>query len=470
MDFTIDLSPLQEASANPLLFVWTFFSIGGWILVLILFVVGGTISFYHAWLSNQQRRYLSHHRHVLLAIDIPKGNEQTPKAVENVFVHLHGLHKNAPMIEKLRGYVIPEVSLEIIGIEGQIQFLIRCTDDARDYVESTIYAQYPDAAITEVQDYTDFVPPNFEDQGLDLWGCEFKLYNKEIYPIRTYPFFEHSLSQQYLDPLASLLELLSRLGPTEQVWIQLVISPIDDRWTKAAGHEVNKIIGTKTEHKKPLGGIPSQVTSGLYEAVTATVIPPGKKEERPKVERQPSYTYLSPGEQTKVQGIQMKLAKLGYETKFRYLYLASTEVMNKTKGVNGVVGAIKQFNTQDQNGFKPESTTKTTIDYFFKKRRLYARKHRLLENYRRRVLHKKFQVKNPVTRAGLKPFILNTEELASIFHFPVETVKAPMVQKTEAKRGEPPLMLPVEPIGELPPAAHGTEPAQHAEPPTNLPI
>ncbi|MDZ4229552.1 MAG: hypothetical protein U1C53_00250, partial [Candidatus Veblenbacteria bacterium] len=40
-------------------------------------------------------------------------------------------------------------------------------------------------------------------------------------------------------------------------------------------------------------------------------------------------------------------------------------------------------------------------------------------------------------------FILNTEELATLYHFPVVTVKAPLVKKTEAKKAEPPFGLPV---------------------------
>ena len=119
-----------------------------------MFLVTLPILLYRNFVYNQQRKYLSKFHHVLLAIDIPKGNEQTPKAVESIFAHLHGLHKNPPWIEKVEGFVVPEVSLEIVGIEGQSQFLIQCREDARDLLEAAIYAQYPDAAITEVRDYT----------------------------------------------------------------------------------------------------------------------------------------------------------------------------------------------------------------------------------------------------------------------------------------------------------------------------
>jgi hypothetical protein len=42
------------------------------------------------------------------------------------------------------------------------------------------------------------------------------------------------------------------------------------------------------------------------------------------------------------------------------------------------------------------------------------------------------------------PHILNTEELASIWHFPVEaSVKAPLIQKVPGKKAEPPASLPI---------------------------
>jgi hypothetical protein len=42
------------------------------------------------------------------------------------------------------------------------------------------------------------------------------------------------------------------------------------------------------------------------------------------------------------------------------------------------------------------------------------------------------------------PFVLNIEELATVFHFPYTTVKAPSVSHSELKTKEPPPDLPVE--------------------------
>ena len=41
------------------------------------------------------------------------------------------------------------------------------------------------------------------------------------------------------------------------------------------------------------------------------------------------------------------------------------------------------------------------------------------------------------------PFVLNIEELATVFHFPYITVKAPTISYSELKTKEPPSDLPM---------------------------
>ena len=53
--------------------------------------------------------------------------------------------------------------------------------------------------------------------------------------------------------------------------------------------------------------------------------------------------------------------------------------------------------------------------------------------------------------AGANSFVLNIEELATIWHFPMTSVKTPLVQKSTISNAEPPSNLPVEEMVIVPP-------------------
>ena len=71
-------------------------------------------------------------------------------------------------------------------------------------------------------------------------------------------------------------------------------------------------------------------------------------------------------------------------------------------------------------------------DYFWQRWSENEKKMKVLRNYRNR------------SGRGAPPYVLNIEELATIYHFPMVSVKAPLVKKTEAKRAEPPPSLPTD--------------------------
>ena len=60
---------------------------------------------------------------------------------------------------------------------------------------------------------------------------------------------------------------------------------------------------------------------------------------------------------------------------------------------------------------------------------------------------------------GANSFILNIEELATVWHFPMSHVATPQVQKAPSKSAEPPIGLPLEGIGGLPIAKKVSEEA-----------
>ena len=453
MEIVIDFSSI---SSSPLVFAWWFFKTIGWIFPAIFFIQGLLI-FWQTYLRSQYRKT---RKYILLAIDVPKENEQTPKAVENIFNHLAGAHKPLRFVDKWWFGEIPEsFSFEIVSLGGYIQFIIHTPEELRDLVEAMIYAQYPNAEITEIEDYTKDWNIKFPNNQYDLWGTEIVLAKKEFYPIRTYKEFEDSASKEtYKDSMAALLEALTRIGPGEQIWVQFVVTPADNDWGEGAQRLINKLIGAKDSGGggfDPIGSIGGAVAY-FFDAIFSN--PETVKKDSGKSEPN-QLLYLTAGEKDNVDAIEKKIAKLGFHTRIRAIYLAEKNKFNKPIG-NAIYGSFKQFNTLNLNSFKPDKRYLTGGVVYFKPRRLLWRKNKILWLYKQR---------GHYLDPGTYGKILNTEELASVYHFPTLVVKAPLVQKAEVKKGEPPITLPREKPMSFAAGPRAGASAAAAVPPENLP-
>jgi hypothetical protein len=383
-----------------------------------------------------REQWEKNHRNILLAIDIPRGNEQSPKAVENMFTYLAGAHGSINFFEKwFEGQFQKSFSYEIVSLEGYTQFLIRTPAEYRNLVESSVYSQYPDAEISEVEDYVNTVPHNLPDDEYDIWGTEFIQASPWFYPIKSYLEFEHQMGPsetQFKDPMASLMDLCGSLRQGEQLWFQIIVIPIGFDWVEKSEKEIDRIFGKKGKSKPGLAskglealGEISEIVYPIWQDIESDK----KKEDRPK-----TMMDLTPGEKRKVEGIQLKAGKLGFEAKFRFVYIARRDVKNNAKVANGIVGYMKQFASLDLNNLKPDvKRTMTKAVYFRKSQQLLNKKRRIFQAYLRR----------SDTR-GRTPGLYSIEELATVWHFPVEAnVKAAMIQKAPGRKADAPTALPL---------------------------
>ncbi len=426
-DWVFSLPPYQ---ANIVIM-----AIFGWAIVAIVFLSMLEI----AWRKYRQKKYMNKWRWVLLAVDVPPLFVQTHKSVEQIFAHLSGSSVTPRIGERYwMGKRQKWFSFEIISIEGYIQFLIRTEAQHRDLVEAAIYAQYPEAEITEVEDYINGYPTRFPNDVYDVFGVDFKLADKDAFPIRTYPDFEYTVSKDVsiADPIGGILENFTRIGAGENLWMQIVIEPTNNKWKKKGIEIVKKLIANayKDEKHDPwyaaISGLPQALGQEAlnvwhWEFVNEDATDKKKKDEPGTVMN------LPPGLKSTVEAVEQKIAKTGFKTKIRVMYIARKEVYNPDRCVDGVVGAMSQFNSQSRNGIVPYRLTKAF--YWFKMMRLGWIKTIFAGSFKKRK-----------TKAGGPQFILNIEELATVWHFPLPSVKAPLVQKTSVKKAEPPMNLPVE--------------------------
>jgi len=391
-------------------------------------------------------------KRILLEIKMPKEVLKPIRAMEQVFTALWGnVFDPSDWWEKWwEGKPLDSAQLEIVSLGGEPHLYIRCSMGRRNAIEASIYSQYPDAEISVAEDYTKNVPQGLPNKDWEIWGADYELVKDEVYPIKTYSkFFEEkpdtSKEEKRIDPMSTLLEGMGTFKPGEQLWIQMAIKPIIDsknpfegREFLKHGMEVRDKLAKRPEKAKPK----SILGEAVEEFVTGKV--PGASDDKKEINIEallPVEARMTPGEKNIVQGIEEKIAKRCFDSHIRFIYLAKRDVyFGGAKAIP--FGYFNQFATEDLNQLKPWSKTITKIHKYpilnlVRVRRLFVRKRRLFFRYIKR--------HPPLFPKPGGTFLLNTEEIATIFHFPGRTsAPAPFVSRVESKRGEAPPGLPLE--------------------------
>jgi len=394
------------------------------------------IIFFNAWMYYIQRKYWMSLKWVLLEVKPPKEIEQSPKITEAVFVALWAIHGTvSTKLEKyLQGVIQAYVSFEVIGIGGQIHFLVRVPELFKNLIEAKIYAQYPKAEIQETEDYVRNLPSGVLGKDWDLWGTVMQFAKPDPYPIKTYEdFVELAPKQPMIDPMAHLMEAIAKLRDGEQIWLQFVIRPVDDSWENKGNELVGKLLGRPAPQKSNL--FAEEISSwaritrtALTELATGKIaeVAPNKREEKKPLS---NIQFLSPGERDAIEMIERKMTKKAFEARIQFVYLARKDVFAKPN-VAMVMGFFNQFATVHLNSLKPNKQYTTKANYFFAAERALFKKKIMLILCQQR----------PFWGKGI---ILNVEELASLWHFPNIGVEAPMLPVVDAKKSGPPSGLPI---------------------------
>ena len=369
------------------------------ILILILVLIAIIFALYYhlkkrAYLGK--RMILTQQDYTVLFISVPKENEKTPQAAEALFAALHGIYKSKS--EEMASAIADFVSFEIVAQKNQIKFYVFVPNHLRDFVEGQIYAQYPDIEIKEVEDYARL--PSSE-QNIAYIGTELTLNKEDVYPIKTFINFE-------VDPLASITAVLSKVHKNEEIWMQIIVRPVSDEWQNQG---ISHVEAVKSGRGKSLGlgNILLGGTLNFLKDLFFTATQPEREAEKPGEIKLPGPVEAA------LTGVEEKIVKLGFLTKIRIIAVAENQI--KARGrLHSAVGAFKQFNTTNMNGFKSEKS--------------YLDNPHFLEDYQKRLFID-------------HGFTLNIEELASIYHLPNISVETPSIVWAGAKKGEPPADLPL---------------------------
>ena len=371
------------------IFSWTIALLMQWYVWLPLVIL---LSFL-TWRNYQQLNEFISSDNVLLILEIPKTNDKKELAAEQLFASLHGILRDKRELKLSRG-AQEHLSFEVASVNGQIRFYVWTPRSLQSFVEGQIYAQYPTVQIHQAsEDYTEH-----ERDHSVTYTTEMTLTASEFLPIKTFQTFE-------VDPLAGITGTLAKLESTgEELWIQVLAKPVEDSWQIEADHWISRLREGSTSILPSVGGS-MRWLGGLFAALWR---PP---EEGLSGGKGPE---ISERNKTRIAEAEKKATKLGYEVKIRLAYLGENQTNAKLR-MQALVGTFKQFNSTNLNGFKPIKAA-------------YGKE--FLEKYRRRAFFG-------------NGFILNIEELASVFHLPHTNVETPNIVWASAKTAEPPSKLPV---------------------------
>ncbi len=379
--------------------------------------------FYMVWIQWVRSKFIHSWDYVLLEIKLPREVYKSPLAME---LALSGLFVTSGEATPFDVYVLgktrPWFSLEIASIDGNIHFYIWTRTGYRNVVESQLYGQYPDIEIFEVEDYTKAVP-YFDPEKVFFGGHEYKLDKPDPYPIKTYVDYglDKDPKEEFkIDPLTSVLEYMGSINKGEQIWLQIIIQ----------GHKKKHKKGTwfgETNIQEEAKDIVRELLNKLQEKSPSVLA--GEEGETVSFKRFPTK-----GESEVIAAIQRADGKLNFDCGVRIIYAAKPEVFQGVR-IPQSINLMRPFASKELNEFA--YNWGTYFDYpwqDYKRIRADFRRRRILKAYRLRSwFHPPFKRKN---------FILSSEELATIYHFPGKVLQAPSVNRVMSKKAEAPINLP----------------------------
>lgn len=377
------------------------------------------------WMRYVRMRFIEKEGSVLLEIKLPREILKSPLAMELVFTSLYLSGNNNYVDMYISGKSRPWFSFELVSIDGNVHFYVWTRPKLRKLVETQIYAQYPGVEIHEAEDYTKNVyhSGKLKPGGAPpFWATYFKLSKDDVYPIKTYVDYglDKDPKEEFkIDPITSVLEYLGSIKKGEQAWIQILIQ----------AHKKEDLTDGRL-FKKPNWEDPGK--KKIKELIDKLKTDGGESESKS------SYRIPTKGEQDLITALERELTKLPFEVAMRGFYISTPEAFNPVNIV-GLIGSVRQYGSQNLNGFKLGKFTDFNYPWQdFRRYRRNAIEKKMLDAYKRRSF---FQP--PYKHFKQKPFILNTEELATIFHFPGSVATTPTIQKSMSKKAEPPPNLPI---------------------------
>lgn len=353
------------------------------------------------WLNVIRSRFVDSVPYVTLELKPGDETPPTAKAMELVFYSLYHRTEISRADAYLRGKVRLSWSFEVYAHDGKIRFFAHVPESYRVSLESRIRAEYRDIEIQQVRDYSrEF---HFDPLHMRLIAREYTLAKPDPYPLKTYVAYEELREKR--DVFGEIVEGLAGTSADEHVFLSIIMRPHQrdrlnlfenprDTLHEAAHEEIQKLVGSKGE------------MGGLAPATKATVF-----------------------------AIESALKKPSFDCGIRALYIANRSGFDE--GYQEKLSRMfDPLNDPDLNGlvaYDPHHRPGFVLSEIFGAVPMLVSAH-LLNLYRRRAFF-------APPYLG-KAFVLNTEELATLFHLP-HASRGSALARMRGLTLEPPENLPI---------------------------
>ena len=269
-----------------------------------------------------------------------------------------------------------------------------------------------------------------------MFGWDFRLDKVNQIPIKTYEKFENpgEKEEEKVDPLGTLLESLGKIKPGEQLWIQIRATPQGEGSAEKffkAGEELRDKMARRQ---------PKSKSKPLLREMFDFIVYGAKGAEEEKKEMFPPEMRLTPGEKDSLIEVERKIGKPIFMVGIRTIYMGKKDVWFKPN-FRLVLNYFNNFASPDTNSIIPWSETITRVKKspfvpmnWILPRRAYLKTRKLFRLYRDRLNYK-----SPLFGGDRGRFILNVEEMATLYHFPGSiTSPVPGLNRVESKQTIPP--------------------------------
>ncbi len=174
---------------------------------------------------------------ITLNLKVPRNSQTTPEACQTFLSALTQINA-VSFWERLTGTVVQPLALEIALVNQQIRFQIAADKDIAPFVATQLQSNYPLVIIEKTADPLIY-PQIYNINTNHLEIVSLSLRKGNYYPIATYDLFSD------IDPLSSLLSILSKSTPDMFVIIQLALEATDSSWQQKGATFAER--GTKND-------------------------------------------------------------------------------------------------------------------------------------------------------------------------------------------------------------------------------